>query len=208
VDGIASVQEVVDPERFGIAVVDSDGLLKKLVEKPKTKEHRLALTGLYYFAEGRELVKAIKTQIESGTAVNHEYYLADAINILLMDGMRIRAYEVSHWLDAGTPEDLLKVNAWLLRNSHENRNEAERRQSNVLIPPVYIHESARIENSIIGPNVAIGKNCSVNRSLIKNTVIDDDSIVAEVTLVDSLIGRGCCVRGNPRRSIMGDHSRI
>jgi glucose-1-phosphate thymidylyltransferase len=207
-DGIAAIQEVEDPERFGVAIVGSDNLLTKLVEKPKTMEYRSALTGLYYFSEGRELVKAIETQIQRGTSVNNEYYLADAINILVADGMRIRAQKVSRWLDAGTPEALIEANACLLRRYYEDRNEMEVGRSSVLVHPVYIHESSRVENSIIGPNVSIGKNCSINRSILKNTIVDDDSAIVEATLVDSLIGKGCTVSGKPMHSIVGDYSEM
>ena len=108
IDGAAAVQEVDDPRRHGVAIVDSDNFLTKLVEKPKTMEHRLALTGIYYFSEGKELVNAIGTQIRRGKSLNNEYYLADAINILLENGMRIRTEKVLRWLDAGTPKRLLK----------------------------------------------------------------------------------------------------
>ena len=205
-DGIASVQEVDDPERFGVAVAGPDNLITKLVEKPKTTEHRLALTGLYYFTEGKELVKAIETQIQRGASVNNEYYLADAINILIGQGARIRAQKVSKWLDAGTPEALLETNAYLLGHHHQHRNEAEGERSNIFIPPVYVHESSCIENSVIGPNVSIGKNCSIRSSTIKNAIVDDASTVADATLVDSLIGKGCSVSGTPMRSIVGDYS--
>ena len=207
-DGIASVQEVEDPERFGVAIVGSNNLVTKLVEKPKTMEHRSALTGLYYFSEGKALVKAIETQIRRGTSVHNEYYLADAINILIADGMRIRTQKVSQWLDAGTPEALIEANAGLIRHYPEQKNGMTVEQSNVFIHPVYIHESSRVENSIIGPNVAIGKNCSVYGSIVKSTIVDDDSTVTEVTLVDSLIGKGCSVSGNPMCSIAGDYSVI
>jgi glucose-1-phosphate thymidylyltransferase len=74
-------------------------------------EHKSALTGLYYFSEGKELIKAIETQMRRGLSLNNEYYLADAINILLDDGMRIRTEKALQWLDAGTPAALIQTNA-------------------------------------------------------------------------------------------------
>jgi glucose-1-phosphate thymidylyltransferase len=207
-DAIASVQEVDDPERFGVAVVGADNLITRLVEKPGTREHKLALTGLYYLSEGRDLIKAIETQIRRGATVNNEYYLADAINILIDSGMRIRAQQVSRWLDAGTPEALLETNACLLRDHREHRTRMDVDQSSVLIDPVYIHESSRVENSVIGPNVSIGENCSIAGSIIRNTIVDDGSTVNDATLLDSLIGKGCSVSGNPMRAIVGDHSEV
>lgn len=207
-DGIVTVLEVDDPRTHGIAMVDSDNLITKLVEKPKTREHKSVLTGLYYFSEGRELIEAIETQIQRGRSLNNEYYLADAINILVEDGMKIRTEKVSRWLDAGTPESILNTNAYLLQNRSDSSNEYKAGGSNVLIPPVYIHESSRVENSIIGPNVSIGKNCSINGSIFKESIVDDDSKVTNVLLENSLIGKGCNVSGKPMQSIMADYSLI
>ena len=207
-DGVASVQQVDDPRRHGVAVVDPDRLLTKLIEKPETMEHQLALTGLYYFSEGKELIRAIETQMQRDTSINEEYYLADAINILLEEGMRVRAENALQWLDAGTPEAMIKANFSLLQQRHEAANQIVSGPSNILIHPVYIDESSRVENSILGPNVSIGKNCSINGSIISDTIIDDDSRVAEMTLANSLIGKGCSVSGNTIQSIVADYDEI
>ena len=208
IDGMASVRDVEDPRRHGIAVVDADNLLTRLVEKPKTMEHKLALTGLYYFSEGKELIKAIETQIRRGASLNNEFYLADAINILVEGGMRIKAEKVLQWLDAGTPEAIFETNAYLLQHHDKSPNEVVTRQSNIFISPCYIHESSRVENSIIGPNATIGENCSVNDSILKNTIVDDDSSIKETVLVNSLIGRGCSVTGKSGQVIVADYDEI
>ena len=208
VDGIASVQEVDDPRRHGVAIVGTENLLTKLVEKPKTMEHRSALTGLYYFSEGRELIRAIETQMRAGMSLNNEYYLADAINILLDDGMQIRAERALQWLDAGTPAAIIKANSYLLQDHYESRDQVVLGQSSLLMHPVYIHESSRVENSIIGPNVSIGEGCSITGSIIKDTIIDDNCNVTEVMLADSLIGKGCSVSGSPMQSIVADNDGI
>jgi glucose-1-phosphate thymidylyltransferase len=206
-DGVASVQEVDDPRRHGVAIVGPGGLITKLVEKPKTMEHKLALTGIYYLAEGKELIQAIETQIAGGTSLNNEYYLADAINILVEKSAPIRTEKVLRWLDAGTPEAVLETNAYLLRHHSESHNKM-REQSNVLIPPVFIHESARVENSTVGPNAAIGANCTINRSIIKNAIVDDDSTLTEVKLENSLIGKGCSFSSTEMQSIVAEADEI
>lgn len=207
-DGVVSVLEVDDPRSHGVAITDPNNLITKLVEKPKTTEHKSVLTGLYYFSEGKDLTKAIETQIQRGRSLNNEYYLADAINILVEDGMQIRTEKVSRWLDAGTPKSILETNAYLLQHRFDTHNEYESAQSNVLIPPVYIHDSSRVENCIIGPNVSVGKNCSIRGSILKDSIIDDNSNVSEVVLINSIIGRGCKVSGNPIQSITADYEEL
>jgi glucose-1-phosphate thymidylyltransferase len=208
IDGVASVREVDDPSRHGVAVVGPDGLITKLIEKPKTREHRQALTGIYFLNDGKELVKAIETQMTRGTSFNNEYYLADAINILVEKGARIRTEKVLQWLDAGTPGAVLETNTYLLQHRSESRKKTINGQSNVLIPPVYIHESSRVENSTIGPNVAIGANCIIDRGIIKNAIVDDDSTLTEVTLENSLIGKGCSLSNTEMQSIVAEAGEI
>ena len=137
-DGVASVLDVDDPRSHGVAVTGPDGLITKLIEKPQTMENKSVLTGLYYFAEGKKLIKAIETQIQRNKSLNNEYYLADAINILVEDGMQIRTEKVSRWLDAGTPKSVLDTNAFLLQHRSESYSKITVGSSNVVIPPVFI----------------------------------------------------------------------
>lgn len=207
-DGVVSVREVDDPRRHGVAVVGPDNLVTKLVEKPKTMEHKLALTGLYYFSEGEELIKAIETQIQRGISLHNEYYLADAINILVENGMKIRTETVFQWLDAGTPDAIIETNAFLLQHRFELHHKIMAGQTNVVVPPVYIHESSHVENSIIGPNTTIGENCIINNSIITDTIVDDASDITGVVLENSLTGKGCSLSSKPTRLIMADNDRI
>jgi glucose-1-phosphate thymidylyltransferase len=207
-DGVVSVLEVDDPRSHGVAMVDSNNLITKLVEKPKTMEHKSVLTGLYYFSDGKTLISAIETQIQRNKSLNNEYYLADAINILVENGLRIRTQEVTRWLDAGTPETVLGTNTYMLQHRLDSHNEFEAGQSNVFIHPTYIHKSSRVENSIIGPNVAIGKNCSINGSILKGSIVDDNSNISNAVLINSLIGRDCKIGGKPVPAVTADNEEM
>jgi glucose-1-phosphate thymidylyltransferase len=205
VDGVAFVKEVDDPRRHGIAMTDIDNLITRLIEKPNTREHKLALTGFYYFSEGRDLIKAIEIQLERDRSLNNEYYLADAINILVENGARIRTEKALQWLDAGTPEAIMDTNAYLLRRYSGPHNEIAERQANILIPPIFVHERAHVRNSIIGPNVSIGADCTIEQSIIKDSIIDDDTAITEAIVANSLIGRGCSISGKTSSMIMADY---
>ena len=105
---------------FGVAKADKNGRIEHLVEKPKELSNNLALVGFYYFREGKELMKAIETQMEQKISLNNEYFLADAINVMLASGANFRIQEVEVWLDAGKVDALLETNQYLLSHGHDN----------------------------------------------------------------------------------------
>jgi glucose-1-phosphate thymidylyltransferase len=207
-DGALWVHPVDDPRRHGVAVLGTNHKIEKLIEKPKTMEHKLALTGLCYFPEGKALVKAIETQLERNLSLNSEYYLADAINLLLESGAPIRAEEALQWLDAGTPEAILDTNSYLLRNARETRSDPGSNSSTIFIEPVFVHHSSRIHNSIIGPNVSIGANCTITHSLLQNTIVDDDCDIQQTSLVNSLVGKKCSIHGETNPQVISDHDKV
>jgi len=63
-DVVAWVKAVPDPRRFGVAEVNKDGWVTRLIEKPQTMENNLALVGCYYFKSSEELMSAIEDQLQ------------------------------------------------------------------------------------------------------------------------------------------------
>lgn len=61
-------------------------------------------------------------------------------------------------------------------------------ENTIIIPPVSIAEGCDIKNSVIGPNVAIGENTSLNYAIIKDSIIGAYSNLFEIVLSNSLIG--------------------
>lgn len=207
-DGIAWVKRVEDPRRFGVAEVDASGQVKRLIEKPKDMSINLVLVGFYFFREGQSLMKAIETQFQRKIALNHEYYLADAVNLLLEGGADFRAQETEIWLDAGKPEALLETNRYLLEHGRDNNQEALKRKGIVILPPVFIHPEASVENSVIGPHTSIARGCQVTHSMIRDSILDEGARITDFSLEGSIIGREVQVVGRGRKLNLGDHSCI
>jgi glucose-1-phosphate thymidylyltransferase len=183
------VKAVPDPRRFGVAVVDQHGQVQRLIEKPEDTTNNLAVVGFYYFRNATDLVSAIEEQMQRGVQIDGEYFLADAINIMLERGLVMHTQEVDTWLDAGTPEALLETNRVLLANGLDNSSEASCRPGIVVIPPVYIHPSAEVKDSIIGPYTSMGAGCIVESSIIRDSILADAAQVANVILERSLVGQ-------------------
>src|SRR5690606_5156226 len=138
------VKAVPDPRRFGVVEVDSRGLVTQLIEKPNDMNNNLAVVGCYFFNDGKKLAQAIEEQIDRKIALRGEYYLVDAINLMLENHATMRIEHVKVWLDAGTSEALLDTNRYLLENGRANLEEQGTFDDNIIIPPVFIHPDARV----------------------------------------------------------------
>jgi len=205
---VAWVKEVPDPRRFGVADVSSDGWVKNLVEKPDDMRNNLAVVGFYYFQQAERLIEAIALQMERDTQLKGEFYLADAINILLDDGLKMRVEPVDVWVDCGKPEALLETNRYLLSHGRDNTAEAQSRADTLIIPPVYINPSAKIEHAVLGPYVSIGANCIVDNAIISDSILEDRSRVESIVLRGSLLGRDVHVQSQPHALNLGDNAQM
>jgi glucose-1-phosphate thymidylyltransferase len=199
-DAVAWVKTVPDPRRFGVAVTGEDGYIRELVEKPLECDNRLAVVGCYYFTKGEELAAAIEEQFRLKKKFSNEYFLTDAINILLNLGTKMRTREVDSWLDTGTIEATLETNRILLARTHAGVparwNPEACKQANVsIVPPVFIHETAELRNALIGPYASIGADCQITNSRIEDSILERGVTVQSAALKGSFIGRQARIEG-------------
>src|SRR5947208_1778927 len=165
-DGVMYVAEVPDPARFGIAVKGPDGYVTKVVEKPKEPESNLAVVGIYYFKDSRWLFRAIHKLMDSGRNRNGEYFLSDAVQVMIDDGAKFITAPVLVWEDTGTPDAVLHSNRYLLRRM-DKHTEPYMRGTSLVVPPSYISPQATVEQSVIGPYASISEGAIIPDSLIR-----------------------------------------
>jgi glucose-1-phosphate thymidylyltransferase len=203
-DGVLYVKDVEDPRRFGVAVVD-DGRVTRLIEKPSGFEHRLAVIGLYYVKDAAFLMECIAELLEKDIQTKGEYYLADALQLMIGRGARLEARTLDVWEDCGKPETVLHTNRYLLDSgrSHEAKT-----VNSVVIPPVYIADDAEVRGSIVGPYVTIAEGSRVSNSIITDSIIDQGAVIEDAMLTRSLIGRHARVRGTFDSLNVGDSSQV
>jgi len=154
------------------------------------------------------LIRAIEQQINENIALNGEFFLTDAINLMIESGTKMRAQPVDIWLDAGKPGALLKTNCHLLEKGHDNSSESSKRKNVTILPPVYIHPKANIKNCVIGPHVSISQGATIENTVLKNSIVEQDAIITNMVLENSLIGRTAAVRGRAETMNIGDNSWI
>lgn len=203
----AWVKPVPDPRRFGVAVVDEADRVQRLVEKPQTMENNLVLVGFYYFASGSDLLRAIEYQIENNITLKNEYFLADAVNIMLDRRINMRAERIAVWLDAGIPAAVLETNRWLLDHGSGN-SPVPAGEGVAIIPPVFIHPSADIRSSVIGPHVSIAAGCRIENSILRNSILDSEVEISNVLIEDSILGRQSRVVHRMNQLNLGDNTSI
>lgn len=207
-DAVIWVKPVSDPRSFGVASVDETGWVRQLIEKPNDMSNNLAVVGCYYFRNVEQVLSAIEEQINQKRFLKGEFYLTDAINILIQRGLKIRIEKVDTWLDAGTPETLLRANRYLLEHGQDNTRNLTGLENVSIIPPVHIHPSARVRDSVIGPHISLGEKCLVKGSTLKNAIIGNRTQIINSQLTDSLIGHDVAMMGISGRFLLADDSQV
>jgi glucose-1-phosphate thymidylyltransferase len=127
---------------------------------------------------------------------------------MVESGCKFRVQTVPTWLDCGRPETVLETNRYLLEHGHDNSAELRDKASAIIIPPVNVHPSADVRESVIGPYVTIAANCTISGCHVRNTIIDEGAIITDTLLEQSLIGRYARIEGRYRSLNAGDSSFI
>jgi glucose-1-phosphate thymidylyltransferase len=216
------VQKVPDPTAFGVAELDAEGHVTRLVEKPEHPRSDLALIGVYFFTPA---IHRAVASIEP--SARGELEITEAIQWLVGSGAEVRASEyLGYWKDTGRVEDVLDCNRRLL-DSVRSDIAGEVDADSVIIGEVVVEQGARVvrstivgpsivgagtlvEDSRVGPYTSVGKDC-----VMRGTHIDGSIVLAGATVCDvrglhgSLIGRSATVgHAAQHRLVVGDHTSV
>lgn len=226
-DALILLKEVPDPRMFGVAEVDAQGRVRRLVEKPKRPLSNLALVGVYVF--GPAIHEAISQITPSWRG---EWEITDAIQRLLEDGRVVRSVRLeAWWLDTGKKDDLLEANRTVLEEwctsdvqgdvDGETRltgkvtvGKAARLRRSQVEGPVVIGEASVVENAFIGPYTSIGNHCVLRHVGIEHSVVLNGARLEGLDMVaHSVIGRNATVRrrdspGQAMRLTIGDDAEV
>ena len=202
------VKKVDDPRNFGVAEIDEDGFINRVVEKPSIPKSNMALVGVYKIKETEFMFSCLEKLIVHNEKGYEEFSLTEALECMMQRGARFKSFKVTNWFDCGKKETLLESNATFLKKFGGNIAEKHLFENTIIIPPVSIAEGCDIKNSVIGPNVAIGENTKLNHAIIKDSIIGAYSNLFEIVLSKSLIGSDAEVRGVNRSLNIGDNTAI
>lgn len=224
-DNLILLKEVEDPTRFGIALLDSQGNVIKLVEKPKTPPSNLALVGVYIFSNKiHQAIERIKPSWRG------EFEITDAVQEMINQGCKVKAERLNTWwLDTGKKDDILVANAKILDEyikreikgemieskieGRVNIRESAKIVNSIIRGPCIIGENCLIENSFVGPYTSIGDEASVIDSTVEYCVILEKALIKGVErLEESLVGKNAKILKNQKHKTLklniGDYSEV
>ena len=203
-DVVMFTKEVEDPSALGIAIVE-DGRIVRLVEKPQEPISNLAVIGIYYIRHMPDLYAAIEEQMRMGISLKNEFFIADAIQLMIDSGAKVISMPVTAWEDCGSAVNLLSTNRYLLGTKELVGELAD---GAVVIEPSFVAEDAIIENSVVGPFASIGSGATIRNSLVRDSIVEDGASIHDAIVAGSIIGRRAVVSGLARDLNIGDDSVV
>ena len=225
-DALILLTPVPDPEHYGVAELDGDNRVARLVEKPAEPRTDLALVGVYMFTPA--IFDAARSIEPSGRG---ELEITDAIQTLVDRGLRVDPHIVhGWWKDTGQVRDMLEANRLILDDLDE-RVEGElvdsrvegrvvieqgaRLENTTVRGPAMIGAGAQLVDAYIGPYTAIGENVRIEHAELEHSIVMSGSRISHVghRIEASLIGKDVTIARGPAqpkayRFVVGDSADI
>ncbi len=199
-DGVILVQEVDELHDVSAVLTDEKGVVIGFVEKADGSGHHLALTGYYWFRNGRSLLQFL----------SQNKTMRDVCQQMLTQGATLKAKTTFFWMDTNRPDALLEANKRLLGMGYGSEDAVERSYGEdfTVLPPVFIHESATVTNTVIGPYVSIAAGATLKDTVVRNSIIDAGAAITDCVLDGALIGENAQITGQGKALFVGDNSII
>lgn len=202
------VLEVPDPRAFGVAVLDGDGWVIDLEEKPAQPRSNLAVVGIDFLTEG--IFQAIGRIQPSERG---ELEITDAIMELTRLGYKVYARRLTGvWFDTGTFRDLIDVLKPALDWRTGYRAQGALANCAIAGPlavgpgsmltdcqitgPVVVGADCQIIGSRLGPYAAVGDGCELTGCDLAGCQIYPGTALHDVSAADAIFAGGYRIERN------------
>lgn len=209
-DGIIWVSQIDDPSAFGVVKLNEENIITDFVEKPETFISDLAIIGIYYFNNGEYLRSELQYLLDNNIKDKGEFQLTNALENMKNKGTKFSPGKVEEWLDCGNKDATIYTNERVLEYNGNLINDSVQIINSEVIPPCFIGANTIIKNAKIGPHVSLGSNTVVENSVINKTIIQNDSMITNAKLSNSMIGNHVNFDGkNTQQEVsIGDFSEV
>lgn len=210
-DGIIWVSQIDDPSAFGVVKLDDDMVITDFVEKPETFVSDLAIIGIYYFKDGKNLAAELQYLIDNDIKDKGEYQLTNALENMKNKGIQFKPGKVMEWLDCGNKNATVHSNKRVLEFEQEENNTIAEDvviENAIVLPPSMILKGAKIVNSIVGPHVTIGSESRIENSIMSNSIVQNNASVKNANISNSMVGNHARYDGNNKDLSIGDYTEI
>lgn len=210
-DAVIWVKKVKKPEAFGVVKLNSKKEIVELVEKPKDFVSDLAVIGIYYFKDVGVLKQELQHVLDNNIVNGGEYQINDGIKGMIAKGKIFKTGQVDEWMDCGNKQVTIETNTRMLGFLKDDGEESLivenlKFDNSKIIEPCFIGENVTLKNTVIGPNVSIGKDCKIVDSTIKNSLIQTNTTIKNANLNEAMIGNNVVFDGNFTKISIGDYS--
>ena len=211
-DAVIWVKQVDAPEAYGVVKLNDNNEIVKLVEKPSVFVSNQAVIGIYYFKDVSELKEELQFVLDNEIINGGEYQINDGIIGMMSKGKIFKTGEVNQWMDCGNKKVTIQTNQQVLINEQKKGvntvHDSVKLNNSIIVPPCFIGENVILNNSVIGPHVSLGKDSTIENAVISNSIIQHDVQLNNVVIKDSMIGSKSNYQGLARVLSLGDYSDL
>jgi dTDP-glucose pyrophosphorylase len=104
-----------DPRMYGWVEVDVANRVRRVSVKVPLSDQPMndhAVIGAFTFKRAGDFVNAAEAMIRANRRIKNEFYVDEAMNLAVEQGLRVKVFEVQHYICWGTPRDLDTYNYW------------------------------------------------------------------------------------------------
>jgi len=206
------VKKVNNPSAYGVVELDASGAITELVEKPTEFVSDLAVIGIYYFKNSTDLKNELQKVLDQQLTHGGEYQINDGIKGMMANGKRFVPGEVKAWMDCGNKEITVATNTKMLQFLFEEGetlvHPSAKLENATIVPPCYIGKDVVLTNATVGPGVSIGEGTHIKNATIKDSIIQQHTVVENTTLEQAMIGNHVRYNGTHTRVSLGDYTEL
>ncbi|MDX1415959.1 MAG: hypothetical protein R3293_17315 [Candidatus Promineifilaceae bacterium] len=161
--------------------------------------------GVLWIRRGKDLLSAFAHKDQSQMSD-----IQSLLSVLHQQGLQITNQMADTCLETGSLSQLLLTNARLMQLGYCSEDVIARSYAEefTVLPPVFLHESAVVNNAVIGPFVNLEADTVVNNCVLRNSLIGVGAEVSDIILDSSFIGDYARVIGQGHALIAGDESNL